>query len=233
VLWLAFVVVAPVGEEITFRGFLFRGWAASRLGVSGTILLSALTFTALHAHYDWFETLQVFLIGTLFGWLRWRSGSTTLTILLHLVANLLATLLAAGQGAWCGLVPGHYRRCWAGTQTITKPCRPEARPGAEGRQAHRRHRRERLYNSLTTPCPQTGTTSRRRARSVEGQRVASTARRAKEADYLLPSALRPRHISLSLVSQLQRDRAEVAILHQWTGGITWLTARASASSALS
>jgi len=97
VMWVAFVVVAPVGEEITFRGFLFRGWAASRLGVSGTILLSALTFTALHAHYDWFEALQVFLIGTLFGWLRWRSCSTTLTILLHMAINSLATLLAAGK----------------------------------------------------------------------------------------------------------------------------------------
>ena len=95
VMWLAFVVFAPVGEEITFRGFLFRGWAASRLGVSGTILLSALTFTALHAHYDWFEALQVLWIGALFGWLRWRSGSTTLTILLHMAINLLATLLTA------------------------------------------------------------------------------------------------------------------------------------------
>jgi uncharacterized protein len=94
-MWLAFVVFAPVGEEITFRGFLFRGWAASRLGVSGTILLSALTFTALHAYYDWFEALQVFWIGALLGWLRWRSGSTTLTILLHMAINLLATLLTA------------------------------------------------------------------------------------------------------------------------------------------
>jgi membrane protease YdiL (CAAX protease family) len=95
VMWLAFVVAAPVGEEITFRGFLFRGLAASRLGASGTILLGALIFAALHAQYDWFEALQVFWIGALFGWLRWRSGSTTLTILLHMAINLLATLLTA------------------------------------------------------------------------------------------------------------------------------------------
>jgi membrane protease YdiL (CAAX protease family) len=97
VMWLAFVVAAPVGEEITFRGFLFRGLAASRLGVSGAILLSALTFAALHAQYDWFEVLQVFWIGALFGWLRWRSGSTTLTILLHMATNFLATLLTAAK----------------------------------------------------------------------------------------------------------------------------------------
>src|SRR5690606_37635196 len=29
VLWLAVVVVAPVGEEMLFRGFLFRGWHRS------------------------------------------------------------------------------------------------------------------------------------------------------------------------------------------------------------
>jgi hypothetical protein len=37
---LAFVIIAPAAEEITFRGFLYRGWAASRLGVFGAILLT-------------------------------------------------------------------------------------------------------------------------------------------------------------------------------------------------
>jgi uncharacterized protein len=30
----------------------------------------------------------VFLIGVLFGFVRWRSGSTTLVILLHMLLNL-------------------------------------------------------------------------------------------------------------------------------------------------
>ena len=32
-LWLSMVVVAPVTEELLFRGFLHRGWAPSWLGV--------------------------------------------------------------------------------------------------------------------------------------------------------------------------------------------------------
>ena len=32
-LWLATVVVAPVSEELLFRGFLHRGWAPSWFGV--------------------------------------------------------------------------------------------------------------------------------------------------------------------------------------------------------
>ena len=94
-LWLAFVVAAPVGEEIIFRGFVFRGWAASPLGVPGTILLTSLVFSAAHTQYDWFGSLQTFCIGILFGCLRWRSGSTTLTILLHMVINFTSTLWTA------------------------------------------------------------------------------------------------------------------------------------------
>jgi membrane protease YdiL (CAAX protease family) len=97
-MWAAFVIAAPVGEEILFRGFVFRGWAASRLGVAGTILLTSLIFSGLHmAQYDWFGVFQTFCIGTLFGWLRWHSGSTTVTIVLHMGVNLISTLWAAAK----------------------------------------------------------------------------------------------------------------------------------------
>jgi membrane protease YdiL (CAAX protease family) len=96
-MWLAFVVAAPVGEEIMFRGFVFRGWAASPLGAPGTILLTALIFAVVHTQYDWFGVFQTFCMGALFGWLRWRSGSTTLTILLHMVINFIATLWTAAK----------------------------------------------------------------------------------------------------------------------------------------
>jgi membrane protease YdiL (CAAX protease family) len=95
-LWLAFVIAAPVGEEVVFRGFLFRGWAASRLGVSGTILVTSIIFSAEHAlQYDWFGVAQTFCMGALFGWLRWRSGSTLVTIVLHVGVNFVATGWAA------------------------------------------------------------------------------------------------------------------------------------------
>jgi membrane protease YdiL (CAAX protease family) len=96
-LWLAFVVAAPLGEEITFRGFMFRGWAASPLGAPGTILVTSLIFSALHTQYDWFGTLQTFCMGALLGWLRWRSGSTILTIGLHMAINLVSTLWTAAK----------------------------------------------------------------------------------------------------------------------------------------
>ena len=94
-LWLAFVVAAPLGEEIVFRGFVFRGWAASPLGVVGTIVVTSSVFAIAHTQYDWFGTFQTFCMGALFGWLRWRSGSTTVTIMLHMVINFVATTWTA------------------------------------------------------------------------------------------------------------------------------------------
>ena len=94
IMWLAFVVAAPVGEEIVFRGFMFRGWAASPLGAPGTILLTSVIFAASHSQYDWFGMMQTFCISALFGWLRWRSESTAVTIMLHMLVNFVATTYA-------------------------------------------------------------------------------------------------------------------------------------------
>jgi membrane protease YdiL (CAAX protease family) len=99
-LWLTTVVLAPVTEELLFRGFLHRGWAASWLGVSGTIVLTSVLWAALHQQYNWLGILCIFLMGLIFGWVRQRSGSTTLTIVLHAVNNLVATVLVAVQIEW-------------------------------------------------------------------------------------------------------------------------------------
>jgi hypothetical protein len=98
-LWLlvfAFCVAAPVTEEFFARGFLYRGWSESFLKVPGAILASSLVWTALHLQYDWFFFGEVFSIGLLLGWLRHRSNSTWLTVIVHGVNNLAATL----QSLW-------------------------------------------------------------------------------------------------------------------------------------
>ena len=94
-LWLlviAFCVAAPISEELFARGFLYRGWSESFLKPAGAIVLSSMAWTVLHIQYDWFFLGEVFSIGLLFGYLRYRTGSTWLTILLHCLNNLAATL---------------------------------------------------------------------------------------------------------------------------------------------
>jgi uncharacterized protein len=103
-LWLlviAFCVAAPVTEEFFARGFLYRGWSESFLGPVGAILLSSLVWTVLHLQYDWFFLGEVFSMGLLLGYLRYRFNSTWLTVFLHGLNNLAAvaqTVLLAGQG---------------------------------------------------------------------------------------------------------------------------------------
>ena len=100
--FIAVVVVGPITEEIAFRGFLFRGLSATWLGVAGTTVLTSAAWAAMHVQYDWVLLGQIFLIGLLLGWLRWASGSTLLTILLHVLANLAATIQAAIKVEWMG-----------------------------------------------------------------------------------------------------------------------------------
>jgi membrane protease YdiL (CAAX protease family) len=87
-LWLAIIIAAPVGEELLFRGFMFRGFVHEPRDALPGILVIAQIWSMLHVQYDWFGTAQVFAIGVLFGFVRWRTGSTTLVILLHMLLNL-------------------------------------------------------------------------------------------------------------------------------------------------
>jgi len=84
----AVVVLIPIGEETLFRGFLMRGWLRPPRSAWPVILTTAVLFAIIHVQYDWFLIGQVFAFGTLFGWARWATGSTLLTILLHALVNL-------------------------------------------------------------------------------------------------------------------------------------------------
>jgi len=54
----------------------------------------------MHVQYETFFIVQIFLLGIVFAWLRWRSGSLWLTITLHAIVNftsLLQTVYFAGK----------------------------------------------------------------------------------------------------------------------------------------
>jgi uncharacterized protein len=88
----AAILVAPAGEEILFRGFLFRGWARSVRSVWPAIVVISVLWAGLHIQYDWTGVLQIFVVGLFLGWMRWRSGSVLLTLVLHALFNLEGTL---------------------------------------------------------------------------------------------------------------------------------------------
>ncbi|MDX2203092.1 MAG: CPBP family intramembrane glutamic endopeptidase [Hyphomicrobiaceae bacterium] len=84
---------APLAEELLFRGFLLPALSRSRLGFTGAALLSTALWTTLHAGYSLVGLLEVFLVGLVFSWLLYRTGSIRVTILCHALYNSLIMLV--------------------------------------------------------------------------------------------------------------------------------------------
>jgi uncharacterized protein len=89
---LALCVAAPISEEFLVRGLLFRGWSQSFLGPIGAIVLSSAVWAGLHTQYNMFYVAQIFTIGLLFGYFRYRSGSTWLTVVAYASINLVSLI---------------------------------------------------------------------------------------------------------------------------------------------
>jgi membrane protease YdiL (CAAX protease family) len=100
-LWMFLVVSAPIAEELVMRGFLYRGLADTRLGVVGAIVLSSAIWAMLHFDKTWVGVGHLFLCGLIWGFLRWRTNSTIVPIVVHATYNSLPaiaiTLTALGK----------------------------------------------------------------------------------------------------------------------------------------
>jgi hypothetical protein len=83
------IFLAPLFEEMLFRGFLLPLLARS-LGAWTGILLTTLPFALLHGPQNAWAWQQVVLIGAagaVFGYVRYRTGSTSASFLLHAAYN--------------------------------------------------------------------------------------------------------------------------------------------------
>ena len=66
----------------------------------GAIVLTLALWAAMHQQYNWYYRSQIFLAGLIFGYLRYRSNATWLTVMTHGFFNLAVI-------AWTG-VPVAY-----------------------------------------------------------------------------------------------------------------------------
>ena len=83
------VAVAPIAEEVFFRGFIFAG-ISKRFGYAWGIVLSALLFSIAHMQLGAF--LPIFILGLLLTWLYVKTGSIWPCIFTHFAYNSIAFL---------------------------------------------------------------------------------------------------------------------------------------------
>lgn len=95
------ILVAPLVEELFFRGFLYPA-LARRLGQAAGIGLTAFLFTILHASqlaFSWAALLLIFLVGTVLTLVRARTNSVATGVLVHMGYNFtLFTMLFFATG---------------------------------------------------------------------------------------------------------------------------------------
>ena len=87
------VIFAPIVEEMAYRGFLWRGLSASRLGDWGAWLLVSVLFVANHIR-DYAHPVALIVVATMgliLGLVRWRTGSTTASMITHSLFNVWIT----------------------------------------------------------------------------------------------------------------------------------------------
>ena len=88
-LWVG--VLAPIIEEIFFRGFSYCAFK-SRWGKSTATIASSLLFAV--AHFDPMGIVQFTVLGVLLAYAYERTGSLPLVVLAHMVNNTVAIALA-------------------------------------------------------------------------------------------------------------------------------------------
>lgn len=92
--WITLISVsifAPLFEEWLCRGVILRGLLQKTHPVSA-ILVSAVFFAVLHMN-PW-QALPAFILGALFGFIYYKTGSLKLTMLMHCINNTFAVVFS-------------------------------------------------------------------------------------------------------------------------------------------
>ena len=91
VILVAFLLVAPVAEEIFFRGVAYNAWERER-GAWVAVVGSAALFAAIHSSL--FALVPIFALGVILALLYRRTGSLAANIALHAGFNAISVAIA-------------------------------------------------------------------------------------------------------------------------------------------
>lgn len=96
-MFFTIVVVAPLMEELLFRGLILRG-LLGRFRPWVAVLLSAMLFGLMHVN-PW-QMVPTFFLGLVFGWFYLRTGSLWPCVAAHALNNLLFLVVISGPFGW-------------------------------------------------------------------------------------------------------------------------------------
>ena len=94
-LFLNFLLVsifAPFFEEWLCRGMILRGLLGNKVKPAWAIVISAVFFAFIHLN-PW-QAVPAFLLGCLFGYVYYKTGSLRLTMLMHFTNNTFALVMS-------------------------------------------------------------------------------------------------------------------------------------------
>ena len=100
--FLVGAILAPLVEEIFFRGFLFQGFRARYGWVPGLLLSSAIFGIA---HLDPVALIPTFILGCLLAYLYQRSNSIWPSVSVHILVNSLGLCTAYAMTHYPNLIP--------------------------------------------------------------------------------------------------------------------------------
>ena len=91
-LFTAVVVIAPLGEELLFRGFFQQILEKHWKDITRAVLITAVIFSFIHMNPFWFA--QIYILGIILGFLAWKTKSVIPSLILHSLNNLIALILS-------------------------------------------------------------------------------------------------------------------------------------------
>ena len=111
-LWINFLCVsifAPFFEEWLCRGMILRGLLGNKVKPVWAIVISAAFFALIH--FNPWQAIPAFLVGCLFGYVYYKTGSLKLTMLMHFTNNTFSLVMShidsfKDADSWLDVFPG-------------------------------------------------------------------------------------------------------------------------------
>ena len=102
-------IFAPFFEEWLCRGMILRGLLGNKVRPAWAIVISAIFFAVIHLN-PW-QAIPAFLLGCLFGYVYFKTGSLKLTMLMHFTNNTFSLVMSRVDAfqdveSWMEVLPG-------------------------------------------------------------------------------------------------------------------------------